>query len=408
MIQNEIEKIRKQFPFLEKKIKDKKVVYLDNAATSQKPKSVINAIVNYYTNYNSNVHRGAHYTSRQATELFENSRKKVKSFINAQYDEEIIFTKGTTDSINILANSFCNKYINKGDNIILGFFEHHSNMVPWQILSKQYNFSIKYIPINNKKELDLNKLNSLIDNKTKLISVNHISNSLGTFNDIKKITEISHNKNIPIIVDGAQSVPHIKIDIQKLGVDFFCFSGHKMYAATGIGVLYGKKKYLDELEPIFGGGEMIKTVDYNKVTYNAIPFKFEPGTPNIEGAISLKYAIEFLQKIGINKIFEHEHKLTEYTFNKLKKIKGIRFFGSEENYSSVVSFLIDGVHPYDLGMFLDNFGIAIRTGHHCSQPVMNYFNISGTNRISFAVYNTFEEIDYTIEAIKKSLKILKK
>lgn len=395
----DINKIRADFPILQEKVYGKPLVYLDNAATSQKPQQVIDKIVEYYLKYNSNVHRGIHYLSNKSTDACENARKVVQQFIKAKHEYEIIFTRGTTEAINLVAHSFGEKYVNEGDEIIVSQIEHHSNIVPWQMLCERKNAKLKVIPCNEKGELEIDKLQELITNKTRIIAVNHISNSLGTINPIKEIIDIAHAKNVPVLIDAAQSAQHKKIDVQALDCDFLVFSGHKIYGPTGIGVLYGKESLLNEMPPWQGGGEMIDSVSFEKTTYNILPFKFEAGTPNYIGTIALATAIEYIEDIGLDNIDRYENELLQYATEKLLTIPGLKIYGTAKNKASVISFLIDGVHPYDLGMMLDQLGIAVRTGTHCTETVMQYFGIEGTIRVSVAFYNTKEEIDVLHKSI---------
>jgi len=395
----DINKIRADFPILKEKVHGKPLVYFDNAATSQKPQQVIDKIVEYYQKYNSNVHRGIHYLSNKSTDACENARKVVQQFIKAKHNHEVIFTRGTTEAINLVAYSFGEKFVNQGDEIIVSQIEHHSNIVPWQMLCERKNAKLKVIPCNDKGELEIDKLQQLITNKTRIIAVNHISNSLGTINPIKEIIDIAHSKNIPVLIDAAQSVQHKKIDVQELDCDFLVFSGHKLYGPTGIGVLYGKESLLNQMPPWQGGGEMIDSVSFEKTTYNVLPFKFEAGTPNYIDTIALATAIEYVQEIGLNEIDAYENELLQYATEKLLTIPGLKIYGTAKNKASVISFLIDGVHPYDLGMLLDQLGIAVRTGTHCSETVMQRFDIEGTIRVSVAFYNTKQEIDILHKAI---------
>lgn len=395
----DINKIRADFPILKEKVHGKPLVYFDNAATSQKPQQVIDKIVEYYQKYNSNVHRGIHYLSNKSTDACENARKVVQQFIKAKHNHEVIFTRGTTEAINLVAYSFGEKFVNQDDEIIVSQIEHHSNIVPWQMLCERKNAKLKVIPCNDKGELEIDKLQQLITNKTRIIAVNHISNSLGTINPIKEIIDIAHSKNIPVLIDAAQSVQHKKIDVQELDCDFLVFSGHKLYGPTGIGVLYGKESLLNQMPPWQGGGEMIDSVSFEKTTYNVLPFKFEAGTPNYIDTIALATAIEYVQEIGLNEIDAYENELLQYATEKLLTIPGLKIYGTAKNKASVISFLIDGVHPYDLGMLLDQLGIAVRTGTHCSETVMQRFDIEGTIRVSVAFYNTKQEIDILHKAI---------
>jgi len=395
----------KSFPILDIKVNDKDLIYFDNAATTQKHQSVIDEVVNFYKEENSNIHRGAHHLSQLSTNKFEESRGAVKSFVNAQHNHEIIFTKGTTESINLLASSYT-KILNAGDEIIISEMEHHSNMVPWQMCCESSGANLKVIPITDEGELDLQAFEDLISNKTKLVAITHVSNSLGTINPVEKIIELSHSKNAKVLIDGAQAAAHIMIDVQSLNVDYYCFSAHKLYGPTGVGVLYGKEQLLNMLPPYQGGGEMIKDVSINKTTYACLPHKFEAGTPNIAGVVAFKKALDFINTTGLEKIKAHEDSLLEYALKKLKSIDNLKVIGTATEKSAIISFVIKGVHHYDLGLILDKMGVAIRTGHHCTQPIMKKFNISGTSRISFAYYNTIGEVDYFIESLKKAIKML--
>ena len=398
----DIEKTRADFPILSTQIYNKPLVYLDNGATTQKPNCVIDKISYLYKNTNANIHRGVHYLSQEATELTETARKTIQKYIKAKHAHEIIFTKGTTEGINLVASSFCQQYCSEGDDIIVTSMEHHSNIVPWQIQATIKNLNVKVVPINEKGELIIEELEKLISSKTKLISVTHISNVLGTINPIEKIIDIAHKHNIPVLIDAAQSVQHIDIDVQKLDCDFLVFSGHKIYGPTGTGILYGKEKWLNDLPPYQGGGEMIDRVSFEKTTFNELPFKFEAGTPNYIDFIALGTAIEYIQSIGLQSIKEHEDELLKYfTSRLLNEIDGAKIYGTSEHKSSVVSFLVEGIHHYDMGMLLDKMGIAVRTGHHCAQPLMDALGIEGTVRASFAFYNTIEEIDVLIEGLKR-------
>ena len=394
----DVENIRKDFPILSKKINNKPLIYFDNAATSQTPTSVINSISNYYNNYNANIHRGVHSLSEEATQDFESARTKIKEHFNAGDTKEIIFTSGTTHSINIVANGYTD-ILKSGDEIIVSGLEHHSNIVPWQMMTKKNNTKLKVIPLKENGELDLKVFENLISDKTKLVFVNHVSNALGVINPIEKIIEIAHKNGAVVLIDGAQSSAHFDIDLQKLDVDFFTASAHKLCGPTGIGFLYGKKELLDLIPPYMGGGEMISDVTFEKTTYADLPHKFEAGTPNISGAIAFGYAIDYLNNIGLDNIKKYEDYLLEYATNKLKEIDGMIIYGDTPNKTSVISFNIEGLHAYDIGSILDKFGIAVRTGQHCAQPIMDYFKISGTVRASFSFINTIEEIDELIKAI---------
>ncbi len=395
-----VEAIRKQFPILDQEVyKNKPLVYLDNAATNQKPQKVIDAISEYYKATNSNIHRGAHFLANKATAEYEDTRKSIQQFLNANEAEEIIFTKGTTDSINLVAFSFGKKFIQEGDEIIISGMEHHSNIVPWQLICEEKNATLKVIPINEKGELIFEEYEKLLSPKTKLVSVVYVSNTLGTINPIEKIIEKAHEVGAKVLIDGAQSTSHIDVDVQKLDIDFYAFSGHKMYGPTGVGALYGKRELLESMPPYQGGGEMIKEVTFDKTTYNEIPYKFEAGTPNIGDVIAMKASIEFIQEVGVENIAKQENDLLEYATEKLEAIEGLKIIGQASNKVSVISFIIDNIHHYDLGMMLDAKGIAVRTGHHCTQPLMQFFGIEGTTRASFAVYNTKAEVDALVEGI---------
>ena len=397
---------QKDFPILKSNVNGKPLIYFDNAATSQKPKYVINSINNYYQNYNSNVHRGVHELSQKATNVYEGSRVKIQNFIGAKSSKEIIFTKGTTDGINIIASSWAETQLNQGDEIIITTMEHHSNIVPWQILCEKIGAKLIISPINKKGEMIMSEFKNLISNKTKLISVSHVSNTLGTINPVKDIVEIAKENNCKVLIDAAQSIPHFKVDVSKIDCDFLVFSGHKIFAPTGIGVLYVKNDRFQEMKPYQGGGDMIKDVSFEKTTYNDPPHKFEAGTPNISGVVGLGSAIDYVNKIGIDKISNLENDLLHYATEKIESINKIKIFGNAENKASVISFNINGFHPFDIGTLLDQFGIAIRTGHHCTQPLMNFYNIPGTARISFAFYNQKKEIDYFIDSLKKAILML--
>lgn len=401
----DIENIRKDFPILEELIHGKPLVYFDNAATTQKPRQVIDEMVKYYYKYNSNIHRGVHYLSNKSTDGNENARILVQNFINAKHSHEVIFTSGTTESVNLVANSFGDRYIFEGDEVIVSELEHHSNIVPWQMLCERKKASLKVLPFNDRGELMIEKLDDLITERTKIVAVNHISNSLGTINPIRKIIEIAHAKNVRVLIDAAQSIQHKKIDVQELDADFLVFSGHKLYGPTGIGVLYGKEELLNEMPPWKGGGEMIAEVSFEKTTYNELPFKFEAGTPNYIDAIGLGAAIEYVEKIGVESIDAYEQELLAYATKKLLSIDGLKIYGTAAEKTSVISFLVKGIHFYDMGMLLDQMGIAVRTGTHCTEPVMQHFGIDGTVRASFSFYNTKEEIDALYNGILKVCKM---
>jgi len=397
--------VKEQFPILSKEVNNKPLIYLDNASTTQKPASVIDEIQEYYECTNSNIHRGVHHLSQKATEEYEEARKKVQTFIGAKSSKEIVFVRGATEAVNLVANSYVNPLLSEGDNIIISHMEHHANIVPWQLIAKQKNIEIKVIPINEKGELIIKELDNLIDKQTKFISLNHVSNSLGTVNPVEKLIKKAHQNNIRIMIDGAQAVQHMKVNVTDLDVDFYCFSGHKMYGPTGIGILYGKKEILDEMEPYQGGGDMIKSVTFEKTIYNDVPHIFEAGTPNIVGAIGLGKAIDFIEDTTLEKIEKHEMDLLNYATKKISNIDGVKIIGTSDNKASVISFVMDGIHPHDIGTIMDNLGIAIRAGHHCTQPVMDFYDIPATARASFAIYNTKEDVDKLIEGIEKTKEV---
>ena len=400
-----IETIRDDFPILNTSVNGNKLIYLDNAATSQTPNCVINSISDYYKNLNSNIHRGVHSLSQMATEKYEDTRKKFKSHFNAKSSKEIIFTSGTTHSINLISSGF-SKFLNEGDEIIVSHLEHHSNIVPWQMLCEKTGAKMLVIPMNDKGELDLNKFSKILSKRTKVVFVNHVSNALGTVNDIEKIINLSHNVGASVLIDGAQAVPHFKVDVSKLDVDFYVCSAHKFCGPTGVGILYGKKEWLEKLPPYQGGGEMIDEVSFEKTTYSDLPNKFEPGTPNIAGVIASGIALDYINNIGLEEIKEYEDYLLYYATKKLLKINGLKIYGESKNKTSVISFNIGDIHPYDIGSLIDNLGIAVRTGHHCAQPIMDYFKIPGTIRVSFCFYNTTDEIDSLVSALKKASTML--
>jgi cysteine desulfurase / selenocysteine lyase len=398
--------IRKDFPTLHIQVHNKPLVYLDNGATAQKPQHVIDAIKSYYENENSNIHRGVHYLSQVGTDRFEQVRNSVQSFINAKYNHEVIFTKGTTDSINLVASSFTEKFVHKGDEIVISGMEHHSNIVPWQLACEKRGAALKVVPIKDDGTLDMDEYEKLLSDKTKLVAIVHVSNALGTINPAKEIIDKAHQKNIPVLLDGAQAVPHQQVDVQALDCDFYCFSAHKMFGPTGVGVLYGKEKWLNEMPPYQGGGDMISEVTFEKTTYNELPHKFEAGTPNIAGVIGLGAAIDYINAIGYDFIEQQEEELLHYATEKLKTIPNIRFYGTAPEKCAVISFLIEGTHPSDVGVLIDKMGVAVRTGHHCTQPIMNRFCIPGTIRASFAFYNTKEEVDVLIASLQKAVSML--
>jgi cysteine desulfurase/selenocysteine lyase len=401
-----IEQIRKDFPLLQTKVYGKPLVYLDNGATTQKPEIVLKAMDDYYRTYNSNVHRGVHFLSQKATDAYEVVRTKVAAYINAKHEHEVIFTRSTTDGINLVAYAYGKKFVKEGDSVIISAMEHHSNIVPWQMMCEDRGAQLKVIPMNEKGELLMDEFEKLLDEKVKIISLTYVSNSLGTINPIKEIIQKAHEFDIPVLIDGAQAIQHLGIDVQSLDADFVVFSGHKMYAPTGIGILYGKERWLNAMPPYQGGGDMIKTVTFKKTTYNDLPFKFEAGTPDITEAIGLGAAIDYINSIGLKKMQEREHHLFAYAHDVLRNIDGLRFIGEAKNKTASFSFLINNLHPFDVGEILDKQGIAVRTGHHCTQPVMDFFNIPGTVRASLAFYNTEEEIDKLGEGLKKAITLL--
>ncbi len=401
----DIQKIRADFPILSRKVNGKPLVYFDNGATSQKPQVVIEAISKYYQEINANIHRGVHTLSQLATDAYEESRSKIQKHLNAKLACEVIFTSGTTHAINAVANGF-SSLLKAGDEVLVSALEHHSNIVPWQMLCERMGATLRVIPMNEQGELILSEYDNLLSSKTKIVSVNHISNALGTINPIKYMIDKAHEVGAAILIDGAQAVPHLKPDVQDLDCDFYVFSGHKICGPTGVGILYGKEEWLRKLPPYQGGGEMIATVSFEKTTYADLPHKFEAGTPNIEGGIVLGTAIDYLNEIGFENIAQYEHELLEYATEKLLQIEGLKIFGTAREKTSVISFNIDGIHPYDIGTIIDKLGIAVRTGHHCAQPIMDFYKIPGTIRASFAFYNTKEEIDLMIEAVKKAKMML--
>lgn len=398
--------VRKDFPILKQSVKGHPLIYFDNAATSQKPQCVLDELERYYSSYNSNVHRGVHYLSQKATEEYEQARTTIQRFINARLNREIVFTKGTTDGINLVANSWGLPNLFEGDEILISAMEHHSNIVPWQMLCEKTSAKLVVAPIDESGELILSEYEKLVSAKTKLIAVTHISNTLGTINPINELIEIAHKNEAKILIDAAQSVPHLAIDVQKMNCDFFVFSGHKLFAPTGTGVLYVKDELYSQMSPYQGGGDMIKEVSFEKTTYNQPPQKFEAGTPNIAGFIGLKRAVEYVQQVGLDNIYAYETKLHDFAFDEMSKIPELRFIGTASKKASVISFLIGETHPFDIGTLLDQLGIAIRTGHHCTQPLMDWYNIPGTARASFCFYNTEEEIEFFIKSLKRCVKML--
>lgn len=401
----DVTKIREDFPILSRKVYDRPLVYLDNGATTQKPLCVLDAMREEYLNVNANVHRGVHYLSQQATDLHEQAREKVRKFINAGSVNEIIFTRGTTESLNLVVSSFCDGFMSEGDEVIVSVMEHHSNIVPWQLQAARKGISLRVIPMNDKGELLLDEYEKLFTERTKIVSVTHVSNVLGTVNPVKEIVRIAHEHGVPVMVDGAQSTPHFAVDVQDIDCDFFAFSGHKMYGPTGVGVLYGKEDWLDRMPPYQGGGEMIESVSFEKTVFEHLPFKFEAGTPDYVATHGLATAIDYISSIGIGNISRHEQELTKYCMERMQEIDGIRLFGTANDKDAVVSFLVGDIHHLDMGTLLDRLGIAVRTGHHCAQPLMIRLGIQGTVRASFAMYNTKQEIDVLVEGIKRVSKM---
>lgn len=401
-----IDDIRNNFPLLDTQVNGKQLVYFDNAATTQKPTEVLKALDDYYKKYNSNVHRGVHLLSQQATDAYEAARINVASFIHAKHSYEVIFTRGTTEGINLVSHTFGRKFLQEGDNIVITAMEHHSNIVPWQMICEERNAKLRILPMDQNGVLKLDELPALLDANTKLISFTYVSNSLGTVNDVKEIIRQAHEKNIPVLIDAAQAIQHMPLNVQDLDVDFMVFSGHKIYGPTGIGVLYGKEEWLNVLPPWQGGGDMIKSVSFEKTIYNELPYKFEAGTPDIAGAIGLSVAIDYVRSIGIETIQHREHELINYAMQQLATIEGLTFIGNATDRAGGISFSLKGLHPFDVGELLDKQGIAVRTGHHCTQPVMDFFQIPGTIRASFAFYNTKEEVDILVAGVRKAIAML--
>lgn len=401
-----VEEIRNQFPILQRSVNGKKLVYLDNGATAQKPQLVIDSITKYYSYENANIHRGVHFLSQEATSAYENARATIQSYIHAAESCEVIFTKGTTDSINLVAFSM-GETLQKGDEILISYMEHHSNIVPWQMLCERKGLVLKVIPIHENGELDLEAFDNLLSEKTKLLSITHVSNTLGTINPVENLIKKAHAVGAKVLIDGAQSIQHFPIDVQAIDCDFFAFGGHKVYGPTGVGILYGKKQILDSLPPYQGGGDMIAKVSFAKTTYNELPHKFEAGTPHISGGIALGKAFEFMQQLNLEQVIEHEHSLLLYAEEVLSSFNGLRIIGTASDKASVVSFVIENIHPFDIGTLLDKQGIAVRTGHHCTQPLMDFYQIPGTIRASFALYNTKAEIDLFAEALARAIQMLK-
>lgn len=399
------EKIRGDFPILSREVYGKPLIYFDNAATTQKPICVIDKITEEYYNTNANVHRGVHYLSQEATEAHEASRKRVQKFINASDSKEIIFTRGTTEAINLVVSSFGNTFLKDGDEVILSEMEHHANIVPWQLLQNYRKIRLRVVPINDKGELDIETYHKLFNEKTKFVSISHMSNVLGSINPVRDLIDIAHGYGIPVLLDGAQAAPHVSVDVQALDVDFYVLSAHKIYGPTGIGVLYGKEKWLDKMPPYQGGGEMITHVSFNHTTFNELPYKFEAGTPDYIGTTAFATALDYVEGIGLDKIAAHEHELLSYATNQLMTVGGMHIYGTAQNKGSVISFNVGNIHHYDMGMLLDKFGMAVRTGHHCAQPLMERLGVEGTVRASFAMYNTKEEIDAFVTAVKRVSKM---
>lgn len=403
----DIEKIRKDFPLLEQEMNGKPIIFLDSAASSQKPAQVIDRLNDYYRTGHANVHRGVYQLSQEATTAFEEARELVRQFINAPSEKEVIFVRGCTEGINLVASSYGRKFINQGDAVLITAMEHHSNIVPWQMICEERGAELRVAPVNDAGEIDLEALYELLDERVKIVSLVHVSNALGTVNPVKAIIDRAHELNVPVLVDGAQAIPHTQVDVQALDADFYTFSGHKMFGPTGIGVLYGKEKWLEQMPPYHGGGEMIKTVTFEKTTYNELPHKFEAGTPDISGVIGLGEAVKYMQSVGYDNISRHEHELLTYATEQLKQIEGLRIIGTAREKASVVSFIVEGIHPYDLGAILDKLGIAVRTGHHCTQPLMARYEIPGTVRASFAFYNNKADIDALVAGINRAVLMLK-
>ncbi len=401
----DVSRIREEFPILKQRVHGRPLVYLDSAATSQKPQVVIDAINEYYAEQNANVHRGVHYLSQLATREYEDARVRIQRFINAAESHEIIYTRGTTESINLVAQSYARKFVHEGDEIMISALEHHSNIVPWQMLCDQYRAKLLVIPINDDGELMLEEFARMLNRRVKMVAVAHLSNALGTIIPVKRIIELAHSQDIPVLLDGAQAAPHLKVDVRDLDCDFYAFSGHKMCGPTGIGVLYGKSHWLEAMPPVMGGGDMISSVTFEKTTYNTLPYKFEAGTPNIEGAIGLGVAIDYLNSVGLDRIAAYEHELLGYATEVIGAIPGVKIIGTAREKASVLSFTVDGIHPHDIGTILDQEGIAIRAGHHCAQPVMKRFDVPATARASFAFYNTKEEVDTLAESIQKAIEV---
>lgn len=401
----DVGRIRADFPILNRMVNGKPLVYLDNAATSQKPSVVVESLRRYYLEENSNIHRGVHYLSQKATEEYEGAREKIRSFINASHSHEILFVRGTTEGINLVAHSFVGERIKPGDEILITGMEHHSNIVPWQIICEKTGAHLRVVPINDKGEVIMEEYEKMLTPKVQFVSIVHISNSLGTVNPVKEMTEMAHARNIPVLIDGAQTVSHKKVDVRDLDCDFFVFSGHKMFGPTGIGILYGKSEYLEKMPPYQGGGDMIKSVTFEKTVYNDLPYKFEAGTPNIAGVVALGSAVDYINAVGLESVYTYEQDLLAYATEAVLGVDGLRIIGTADEKSAVISFILEGVHPHDIGTIIDTEGVAIRTGHHCTQPVMKRFGIPATARASFAMYNTKAEVDALIHSIEKARKV---
>ena len=401
----DVNQIRKDFPILSTQVYGKPLVYLDNGATTQKPQCVIDTLANGYLHHNANVHRGVHFLSQDATDLHEGARRRVQRFINAESSDEIIFARGTTEAINLVAYSFGEAFLQEGDEVILSVMEHHSNIVSWQLLQQRRHIVLKVVQMNERQELDMENFRSLISARTKLVSITHVSNVLGTVNPVKEIVADAHRRNVPVLIDGAQSTPHIKVDVQDLDCDFLVFSGHKVYGPTGVGVLYGKRKWLDAMPPYQGGGEMIQSVSFEKTTFNVLPYKFEAGTPDFISTVAFATALDYVDGIGLANVDEYEKQLLDYATEQFRQIPGMRIYGNALAKSAVLSFLVDGIHHYDMGLLLDKMGIAVRTGHHCAQPLMQALGIEGTVRASFSFYNTEQEVDALVTGVKRVCKM---
>jgi cysteine desulfurase/selenocysteine lyase len=403
----DLNKIRSEFPLLQQEMNGQPLVFLDSAASSQKPQMVLDKLEEYYTRQNANVHRGVYQLSQEATDAYEQGREQLRRFINAPSAKEVLFVRGTTEGINLVASSYGKAFINEGDEVIVSTMEHHSNIVPWQMICEERGAVLKVIPINEAGELQIDAYREMLSEKVKMVAISHVSNSLGTINPVKEMITMAHEQGIPVLVDGAQAIPHMKVDVQELDADFYTFSGHKMFGPTGIGVLYGKEEWLNKMPPYHGGGEMIETVTFEKTTYNELPHKFEAGTPDISGVVALGAAVEYIEQIGHDAIQKHEKELLHYATEKLSEIEGIRIIGTAAHKASVLSFLVEGIHPYDLGTILDKLGIAVRTGHHCTQPLMSWYGIPGTVRASLAFYNNREDIDRLVAGVQRAVKMLR-